>query len=105
MANTLGIDYAADVAEMQTDAGQTCTINGASVNCVAGPENRVIDIDAESDVVEFERSCIIREADVSSIPAIYSKVTITNKQYSVTDFDDDTDEGVIMLTLSRKEAR
>ena len=105
MANTLGIDYAADAGEMMTDSGQTCTIAGASVECVAGAETRVLELIDTLDIVMYERSCMIKTADVASVPAMYSKVTISSLLYSVVDLSNDPDEGVFVLQLQRKVDR
>ena len=105
MSNTLGIDYAEDAGEMMTDSGQTCTIAGVSVVCVAGAETRVLELIDTSDIVMYERPCMIKAADVSSVPAMYSKVTMNALEYSVTDLVNDPDEGVIVLQLQRKVDR
>jgi hypothetical protein len=105
MANTLGIDYAEDAGEMMTDSGQTCTIASVSVECVAGAETRVLELEDTSDVVMYERPCLIKTADVASVPAMYSKVTMNALVYSVTDLVNDPDEGVIVLQLQRKVDR
>ena len=105
MTNTLGIDYAEDAGEMMTDSGQTCTIASVSVACVAGAETRVLELEDASDVVMYERPCMIKAADVTTVPAMYSKVTMSAMEYAVTDLVNDPDEGVIVLQLQRKVDR
>lgn len=101
----MGIDYAADAGEMMSDSGQTCIIGNASsaIQCVAGAESRAILVDDLNDVVVYERECLIKTADVSSVPAQQSAVTINSVVYAVADLSNDPDEGVIRLTIQRTQ--
>ena len=104
--NTLGIDYAADTAEMTADSGQTCTVGSvADVECVLGAESRDVEIEPESDETVFTRSVQIGRTSVASVPKMYSKVTVDGVKYSVLDILSNDDEAVIVMQLMRKEIR
>jgi hypothetical protein len=104
--NTLGIDYAADAAEMSMDSGETCTVGSAAgIACVLGAESRDVEIEPESDEAVFTRSVQIQTADVSSIPALRSKVTVGAVKYAVMDILSNTDEAIIVMHLMRKDIR
>lgn len=106
MANTLGIDYAADAGEMVLDSGQTCTVAGvADVPCVLGAESRNIEIEPEKDETIYTRSCMIKSESVTGVPAMYAKVSAGSVGYSVIDVMYNSEEGVIVMQLSRKVNR
>lgn len=105
MTNALGIDYAADIGEMITDAGQSATIGGAAVNCTIGEEERSIDlVDDGGETEIYERQIMVQASSLNAIPAKYAEVIANGITYYVEQTVRNADTDVYTLRVSRREA-
>ena len=87
MANTLGIDFAADHKEMEDDLGNVITWNGASYPCVAQAvtEGQAWESDGSGYYVTRILAFSARVASIGTTIATGDKVTFLGDQYRIID--------------------
>ena len=103
MANTLGLDFAADADEMSADIPSTLAWGSQSIIGTGGAISQEIDVTDEYDYTPNDRQWQGRVSDFtgSTLPALQTVVTVDSVKYHVANINKGEDGDVVVFALRR----
>jgi len=105
MANTLGLDFATDIAETASDVPSTLVWSSQTVTGTRSPENQQSDRTEEYDFTRFdcEWSGVLADFTDSTLPEMHDVVTVDGVAYYVEGYAKHGDDLCGVLRLRRVE--
>jgi len=105
MADRLGIDWTADLADVIADLPTMITIGSQVLTCAASEERRAVDVEDGGRYATFERQATLPLSEVTAVPAIQSFVVLDSWRYHVADVVRQRESDTLQLTLRREDGQ
>ena len=103
MADRLGIDWTADLADVIADLPTTIVIGSQVLTCAANEERRTVDVEDGGRYVVFERQATLPLSLVKTVPAVQSFVVLDSVRYHVADIVRQRETDTLQLTIRRED--
>jgi len=104
MANAMGIDFAADVAEAAADMGTVLTLDAQTITGVLSiiRTPRRVEEDGVWTESDAQFLCVVADWTDSTLPALQKTVSVRDVNYYVEEITQNEDGTTAVLSLRRK---